>query len=329
VYTWNGSTYTASGNYTFTSLNATGCINTATLNLTINNSSVSSSSATACDSYTWNGATYTASGNYTFTSLNAAGCVNASTLNLIINNSSTSIIDTTTCGSYFWPLNGGSYSVSGTYLATITNAAYCDSVVMLNLIITPCNSVLNLTCLIQGYWDVGLQAMAPVLTNQGMISATTSCDSIDVELHDAASPFGIVASTRAILNQNGAAQCTFPAVSGNYYIVLKHRNAIQTWSSVPVQFNYSTVSYDFSIAATQAYGDNQVEVSPGVWAIFSGDIVVDENIDLLDFGALEADISTFSYGYVATDLNGDGNVDVLDSPILEGNISNFVFSYHP
>ena len=60
-----------------------------------------------------------------------------------------------------------------------------------------------------------------------------------------------------------------------------------------------------------------------------GDIVVDENIDLLDFGALEADISAFSYGYIATDLNGDGNVDLLDSPILEGNISNFVFSYHP
>jgi hypothetical protein len=89
------------------------------------------------------------------------------------------------------------------------------------------------------------------------------------------------------------------------------------------------VSYNFSTAASQAYGDNQVEVSTGVWALFSGDIVIDENIDLLDLGFLETDISIFAYGYISTDVNGDGNVDLLDSPTLEANISNFIFSYHP
>jgi len=321
--------YTTSGAYTCATLNVAGCVNTATLNLTINNSSTSSSSAMACDAYTWNGTTYTTSGIYTFTSLNAAGCVNEATLNLTINANSTSIINSTACGTYYWPLSGASYSASGTYMATMLNAANCDSVVALSLIITPCNSILNLKCIIQGYWDVGLQAMTTVLANQGMTSSTSACDSIDVELHDSASPFGIVASIRTILNQYGSTQCIFPPVSGNYYIVLKHRNALQTWSSVPVQFNNSAVNYDFSVAASQAFGDNQVEVSTGIWALFSGDIVVDENIDLLDSGALENDISTYSFGYVATDLNGDGNVDLLDSPILEANLSNYVFSYHP
>ena len=37
-YTWNGSTYTASGVYTFATTNAAGCDSTAILNLTINNS---------------------------------------------------------------------------------------------------------------------------------------------------------------------------------------------------------------------------------------------------------------------------------------------------
>jgi hypothetical protein len=91
----------------------------------------------------------------------------------------------------------------------------------------------------------------------------------------------------------------------------------------------TAVSYNFTSAANQAYGDNQVEVSTGVWALYSGDIIIDENIDLLDLGTLELDISNFSYGYMPTDLNGDGNVDLLDSPVLEANISNFVFSYHP
>ena len=54
TYTWsaNGQTYTASGTYTSTSTNAAGCTDTKTLVLTINNSTSSSQSATACDTYT-------------------------------------------------------------------------------------------------------------------------------------------------------------------------------------------------------------------------------------------------------------------------------------
>ena len=35
-YDWNGTTYTTSGSYTFTTTNSSGCDSTATLNLTIN-----------------------------------------------------------------------------------------------------------------------------------------------------------------------------------------------------------------------------------------------------------------------------------------------------
>ena len=61
---------------------------TATLNLTINNSSSSSEDATACDSFDWNGVTYTESGTYTFESTNESGCAYTATLNLTINSSS-------------------------------------------------------------------------------------------------------------------------------------------------------------------------------------------------------------------------------------------------
>jgi hypothetical protein len=71
------------------------------------------------------------------------------------------------------------------------------------------------------------------------------------------------------------------------------------------------------------------QVEPGVWALYSGDIVVDENMDLLDLGLLENDISNFAYGYLPSDLNGDGNVDLLDSAPMESNISIFIFSSHP
>ena len=63
-YTWiDGNTYNLSNNTaTYLFMNAAGCDSTVTLNLTINNSSSSSSNVTACDSYAWNGNTYTTSG---------------------------------------------------------------------------------------------------------------------------------------------------------------------------------------------------------------------------------------------------------------------------
>ena len=92
AYTWNGTAYTTSGVYTFASTNSNGCDSTAILNLTINNSTTSTDTQTACDSFTWiDGVTYTSSNNSaTFTSTNAAGCDNVATLNLTINPSTTS-----------------------------------------------------------------------------------------------------------------------------------------------------------------------------------------------------------------------------------------------
>jgi hypothetical protein len=43
-YTWNGTTYSQSGTYTYVTTNTTGCPNTATLNLTVNNLSIAPSS---------------------------------------------------------------------------------------------------------------------------------------------------------------------------------------------------------------------------------------------------------------------------------------------
>jgi hypothetical protein len=172
--------------------------------------------------------------------------------------------------------------------------------------------------------------MTAVLANQGEPTTANACDSIDVELHSDVAPFGLDYTVRTVLQQNGTASCTFPPLTGSKYIVVKHRSALQTWSANPVPM-VTNVSYDFSTAATQAYGDNQIEISttPSIWALYSGDVIIDENMDLLDLGAVESDISNFTYGYVPTDLNGDGNVDLLDSPMLESNISNFIYSIHP
>ena len=191
-----------------------------------------------------------------------------------------------------------------------------------------CGSVLNLTLFIEGYYDAA-GFMKPVLFNQGEVSSATATDSITVELHDMNAPYATVAVVKTILNQDGTSVVNLPSVTGSYYIVVKHRNAVQTWSANPVVFGQSPVSYNFSDAASKAYGDNQIEVATGIWAFYSGDLVADENMDLLDLSVLETDINNFAFGYIATDINGDGNVDLLDTAPVEANINNFVFSNHP
>jgi hypothetical protein len=70
-------------------------------------------------------------------------------------------------------------------------------------------------------------------------------------------------------------------------------------------------------------------IDTGRWALYSGDLNQDQNVDLLDMPILEDDIALYMFGYSATDLNGDGNTDLLDVIYLDIGIANYVFSYHP
>lgn len=78
------------------------------------------------------------------------------------------------------------------------------------------------------------------------------------------------------------------------------------------------------MAQNNAYGDNQKEVEPGVFAIYSGDITQDGFVDILDQSILDNDLLNFASGYVLSDLNGDSFVDILDQAILDNNVFNFI-----
>jgi len=173
--------------------------------------------------------------------------------------------------------------------------------------------------------------MTSVLANEGVSNTTgNETDTITIELHDAIDPTIVVESVQAMLMVDGTATATLTTATAgsSYWIAIKHRNAIQTWSAAEVLFS-ATTTYDFTTADTQAYGANMKEVEPGVWAFYSGDISQDEFVDSFDYGALEADNLAFASGYLATDLNGDGFVDSFDYSIFEINNLNFVMSSHP
>ena len=81
-------------------------------------------------------------------------------------------------------------------------------------------------------------------------------------------------------------------------------------------------SYESKAQTNNAYADNQVEVEPGVFAMFTGDIDQNGSIDALDFLILDPEIQNGSGGYVVTDLDGSGGVDAIDFLILDPNVQN-------
>ncbi len=218
-----------------------------------------------------------------------------------------------------------SFTIGKTNTQTLTSATH----MLTQGFQQPYKMTLNLKAYIQGYCQGG-GFMANVLHNQGITGiAGTECDTITVQLRLSSAPYTLVSESKSILQTNGQLIFSGTAVIGqSYYVVLKHRHAIETWSANTVLLSGNT-TYDFTTGANKAYGDNQIEIDPGVWALYSGDIVIDGNVDLLDLGLLENDINNFEFGYFASDLNGDGTVDLLDAPIMEANINAFVFSSHP
>ncbi|MDR3609291.1 MAG: hypothetical protein P4L27_01850 [Ignavibacteriaceae bacterium] len=163
---------------------------------------------------------------------------------------------------------------------------------------------LSLTALIQGLYNGTL-----------MVS-----DSVTVELHNSASPYALVDSKKGILNTAGTGTFSFStAVNGTpYFIVIKHRNAVETWSASAQSFTSNTLNYDFTTSQAKAYGGNLVLKGTKL-CLYSGDINHDGLVDLSDLLAEDNDNLSAVSGYVVTDLNGDGLVDLSDLLIADNN----------
>lgn len=175
---------------------------------------------------------------------------------------------------------------------------------------------LNLTALIQGFYDP---------TSDKMKS-----DTAQIIFRIPLPPFPLVDSAKAVLDSNGNGSFYFNKVN-NGYRVFKHRNSIETWSASPVPFTGDTSSYDFTSAASKAFGNNQIQVnsSPVRFAIYNGDVNQDGAIDLNDVLQTYNSAGSFETGYTATDIDGDSIVDLNDLVIAYNNSVAFVSVVKP
>ncbi len=271
--------------------------------------------------------------NFTPTS----GCVGStvsifgSNLNLV------TAIDLNGISTIFVIVNSGEITVTIPPAATsgsfnLYTAANCTTTTA-NFTVTTCPTgmTLNLTAFLQGFY-LGGGTMQPALLNQLVPGATgAEADTITVEIYDA-STFLIAASTQAVLMTDGTCSATLNAADGNYYIAIRHRNSLLTWSAVDIAMASATpASYDFSTSATQAFsGWMADDLNEGIYSIFTGDINQDEFVDAADFPPYDNDNTAgLCCDYYVTDLNGDGFVDAGDFPAYDNNNAAGVFAIHP
>ncbi len=170
--------------------------------------------------------------------------------------------------------------------------------------------ILYLTAFVEGFYNP---------SNNSMYS-----DTVIVYLRNDSSPYFIIDSAKGVLDNSGYGTFNFSnAVNGtNYYLELKHRNSISTWSASGVSFSNSLLNYDFSDLVSRAYGNNmkQIDSAPDKFAIFSGDADQDGLIDASDLSDADNDAVISLSGYVNTDVTGDDYVDAEDISIIENNV---------
>jgi hypothetical protein len=143
-------------------------------------------------------------------------------------------------------------------------------------------------------------------------------DTVRVYLAMGTSPYTLKDSATAFLSTSGTATPVFTkAVNGNYYIVVMHRNHLETWSRFPQTFVTGIpVTYNFTDSSS-AYGFAMKKVG-NVWVTFGGDPNQDGEISAMDIPIF---ISEFGLtgGYFSCDFNGDGDVNATDVQIIAAN----------
>lgn len=162
------------------------------------------------------------------------------------------------------------------------------------------------------------------------LEAINQTDTITVELRSSVAPFNVIETKKGLGGTGTLRDFEFlNAVNDvDYYLAVKHRNSIQTWSSFPLSFLNDEMIYNFTSSETQAFGSNMVNKN-GIWNFFSGDVNQEGSVNLADGTIIKNSATSFQTGYKTSDLNYDNVVNLADINIWYNNSAEFVKEYRP
>ncbi len=175
------------------------------------------------------------------------------------------------------------------------------------------------------------------LINEAMFIPTNPywrlLDTVTVYLHRTDFPNVVVDSSKGVAGNNAVVQDLYfnKALDGTYYRVVKHRNALETWSNVGVSYTRGLSGSHNFVPNNQSYGNNMatVSTSPFYKGQYSGDIDQNGVIDLSDVIGIYNDALNFVTGYEVSDLDGNLVTDLSDLLYSYNNASTFVEVVRP
>ncbi|MBL8008412.1 MAG: hypothetical protein JNJ56_12855 [Ignavibacteria bacterium] len=179
------------------------------------------------------------------------------------------------------------------------------------------------------------ESTAFILLNLNLKVSLEACspvqDTVTVLIRNTVTPYEIVETSSGYLDGSGNVLLSFakPLNSVSYYLTVRHRNSIETWSKSGGEiFTGNSLNFDFTASSSQAYGNNMVYYN-NLYSFFTGDVNQDEIVDAADLSYVENDALYGLSGYYNTDLNCDDFVDASDLSFCENNAGVGVYSVHP
>jgi len=190
-----------------------------------------------------------------------------------------------------------------------------------------------------------------VFNNGGISGAGLNQDNIVdwvwIEIRSGSDDTLVVDDTSALVQRDGdvvaidgVSDVILRGLTGEYYIVVKHRNHLATMTANKIPLSVSPTTVDYSNSATSTFGTNaQVQLSNGSMALWSGnvngDIIVQYTGSTPDSPSILStvlnDVGNFlnfpTYivnGYNSHDVNMDGNTQYTgttpDTPFILQNV---------
>ena len=185
------------------------------------------------------------------------------------------------------------------------------------------SKTLNVKVFFEGLFNTSTGMMNQALGSSGPQFGSDIVDEITVELNYDFSPYAVAYTFNNIeVHTDGTLSITtIPGtISGSYYLVIKQRNSIETWSNLPLDFSIANpINYDFTTAASKGYGNNLKQTGTD-YSVWTGDAFLDGIVDVSDMLLIDnASKPPALQGYNIEDINGDGIVDVSDMLIIDNN----------
>ena len=224
---------------------------------------------------------------------------------------------------------------SGSYSNTFTLEPFIESILQQGRMYVDIHTAFAFNGEVRSQMNMQLRYLQLTYLTEGMYNQVTNKmvkDTVLLNLRSATFPYSIVDFGKSTVDSTGKALffATFNMAPSftPYYLQVIHRNGLETWSKSTVSWTNNALIYDFTNAATKAYGDNLIQKGSRFCA-YSGDVNQDGVIDATDLSLIDNDAMAFVTGYVATDLNGDGFVDGTDYSIGDNNAANYVTVIRP